>query len=47
MVSYDFDASLVKIPSHRVANAGVIAINNLTMNTLKEKYGVCYLSFRL
>ena len=39
MASYDFDASVAKIPSNRVANPGVIAINNLTMNSLREKYG--------
>jgi len=41
-VSYDFDASLAKMPALRVANPGVIATNNLTMNSLREKYGsVC------
>ena len=38
MASYDFDTSVAKMPSHRVANPGVIAINNLTMNSLREKY---------
>lgn len=37
LVSYDFDASLAKLPVVRVASPGNIAINTLTMNTLKER----------
>ena len=38
LVSYDFDASLAKLPIVRVGNPGTIVINNLTMSTLKEKW---------
>ena len=37
LVSYDFDASLAKLPVVRVANPGNLAINTLTMNSLKER----------
>ena len=37
LVTYEFDASLVKIPLVTVAPAGMIAINNLTAAQLKEK----------
>ena len=36
-MSYDFDASLVKLPIVTVAQPGQIAINNLTSVPLKEK----------
>lgn len=38
LVSYDFDPSLAKLPVVRVASPGNIAINTLTMNTLKERW---------
>ena len=37
LVSYEFDATLVKIPTVTVAPAGHIALNNLTATPLKEK----------
>ena len=37
LVSYDFDASLSKLPIVRVAAPNNLAINNLTANMLKEK----------
>ena len=37
LVTYEFDASLVKMPTVTVAPAGHIAINNLTATPLKEK----------
>ena len=37
LVSYDFDASLAKMPIVAVAPPGQIAINNLTAVPLKEK----------
>ena len=37
LISYDFDTSLSKLPVVRVATPGNLAINNLTMNTLKDK----------
>jgi len=37
LVSYDFDASLLKLPTVQVAPAGHIAINNLTATPLREK----------
>ena len=42
LVSYDFDASLAKLPIVKVAIPGSIAINNLTMTTLKEKWDILY-----
>jgi len=37
LVSYDFDASLLKLPTVPVAPIGQIAINNLTSTPLREK----------
>ena len=37
LVLYEFDVSLVKLPTVQVASSGQIAINNLTATPLKEK----------